>query len=294
MRKKLINSQLTNLLTYDKIKRKMIMLASNVFIFKDIEEKAPYLDIDYINECLIYDGSVAFFYDEELGLLALPYTVLDKPDIYGRPTTIEVHGRMGGYHRKLKRGEFVIMYDNAGKYPLIKDIVQDAERIAQCLRIEDVNVSQQKTSRIWTTDKDKERTVRDLLNNVDGNVENVVAYDSVDVGNLTSVVAVAPYITDKLDDHIRALWEAFYSHIGISSVLINKKERLIKDEMRASQGGTIASRFIRFNPRQKALSEIKNKFNIDIELMYYDGVPATFEELESYVEDENEEVVIDE
>lgn len=291
MRKKLVNSQLTNLLTYNKIKRKMIMLASNVFIFKDIEEKAPNIDIDYVNESLIYNGSVAWFYDEILGLLALPYTVLGQPDLYGRPVNIEVHGKVGSYHRKLKRDEFVIMYDNSGKYPLISDIVQDAERIGQCLRIEDVNVAQQKTSRIWTTDKDKELTVKNILNNVDGNVENVVAYDSVDVGNLTSVIAVAPYVTDKIDDHIRTLWESFYSHIGISSVLINKKERLIKDEMRASQGGTIASRFVRFNPRAKALEEIKKKFNIEIELAYYDGIPATYEELEDYTDEEVEEVI---
>lgn len=293
MRKKLVNSQLTNLLTYNKIKRKMVMLASNVFIFKDIEEKAPYIDIDYINECLIYNGSVAWFYDEVMGLLALPYTVIGKLDLYGRPVTIEVHAKIGNYHRKLNNKEFVIMYDNSGKYPLINDIVQDAERIGQCLRIEDVNVAQQKTSRIWTTDKDKELTVRRLLNDVDGNVENVVAYDSVDVGNLTSVIAVAPYITNDLDEHIKTLWENFYSHIGISSVIIDKKERLIKDEMRASQGGTIASRFVRYNPRAKALKQIKEKFKVDIELEYYDGIPASYEDLEDY-EEEREEVIVDE
>lgn len=297
MNKRLVNSQLTNLLTYQKVRRKMITLASNVLMFKDLEEKAPNIDQDYINRKLIYNGSVAWFKDEVLGLLALPYQTIGRPDLYGRPDTIMVMGA-NGYTRKLSvsKGEAIIMYDNAGKYPLINDIVQDAERIALCLRIQDVNVSQQKTSRVWTTDQNTKKTVEDLLNRVDGNVENVVAYKTLDINTLASVIATPHYIVNDLDVHIEKLWEDFYAHIGISSVVINKKERLIKDEMKASQGGTIASRYIRFNPRVKALKEIEEKWKIKIEVEFYDGLPSTIEEFNDYInEDEEvkEEVDID-
>lgn len=293
MNKKLINSQLTNLLTYQKVRRKMVTLASNVLLFKDLDKKAPYIDQAYINKKLVYNGSIAWFYDDVLGLLALPYQTVGRPDLYGRPDTIMVQGA-NGYHRTLSvsKGEAVIMYDNEGKYPLISDIVQDAERIALCKRVQDTNIAQQKTARVWLTDKSRERTVQDLLNRIDGNVENVVAYDTLDINSLTSVISVAPYITNDIDEHLRVLWEEFYSHIGISSVIIDKKERLIKDEMKASQGGTIASRYSRFNSRKVALSKIKERWGIDIELEYYDGIPTT-EEVINEVNNEDEEVVID-
>lgn len=60
-----------------------------------------------------------------------------------------------------------------------------------------------------------------------------------------------------------------------------KKERNIKDEVIASQGGTIASRYSRFEPRQKAIELINEKFNENIEVEYYDGIPSTIEELEN-------------
>lgn len=295
MNKKLVNSQLTNALTYTKVRRKMVMLASNVFNFKNLEVDAPNIDKDYINRKLVYNGAVAWFYDEELGLLALPFNVKGKPDVYGNPTSIEVIGS-NGYHKSLSvtKGEAIIMYDNAGRYPLINDIIQDAERIALCKRVQDVNVSHQKNSRIWITDKSQEKTVKDLLNRVDGNVENVVAYNNLDIETLTSTLAVVPYITNDIDEHIRTLWEEFYAHIGISSVLVNKKERLIKDEMRASMGGTIASRFIRFNPRVEALNKINKKWNTNIELEYYDGLPTTLEDIENMEVPESEEIVYDE
>ena len=294
MNKKLVNSQLTNVLTYTKVRRKMVMLASNVFNFKNLEEYAPNIDKDYINRKLVYNGAVAWFYDEELGLLALPFNIKGKPDVYGNPTSIEVIGS-NGYHKSLSvtKGEAIIMYDNSGRYPLINDIIQDAERIALCKRIQDVNISHQKNSRIWKTDKSREKTLQDLLNRVDGNVENVVSYDNVDIDTLTSTLAVIPYIANDLDEHIRTLWEEFYAHIGISSVLVNKKERLIKDEMKASQGGTIASRFIRFTPRVEALNKINKKWNVNIELEYYDGLPTTLEEVNDTPYVEEEEVVYD-
>lgn len=63
-----------------------------------------------------------------MGLLALPYTPIGNLDVYGRPTRIQVMSR-NGYTRALNKGEFVIMYDNNGQYPLYLDIIQYAERL---------------------------------------------------------------------------------------------------------------------------------------------------------------------
>ena len=65
-----------------------------------------------MNNCLLYNGAVAFFYDEGLeSVICLPYTYILKKDVYGRPTSIIVHGE-NGYQRVLMKDEFVIMYDN--------------------------------------------------------------------------------------------------------------------------------------------------------------------------------------
>ena len=63
MRSRLINSQLTNLLTYRMYRRQLVSLASNVFLFRNLPEL---IDKRYMNNCLLYNGAVAFFYDEGL------------------------------------------------------------------------------------------------------------------------------------------------------------------------------------------------------------------------------------
>lgn len=280
MKKKLVNSQLSNFKTVMMYRRQLQTLAENVFEFINLPE---YIDVSYLNGVLLRQGSIAFFMDEVLGLLALPYTNMGTLDVYGRPRTIQVYGS-NGYTRQLKQGEFVIMYDNNGRYPLLLDIQQSSERIALCKRVIDINIAQQKTPRIWLTNSDKKKTVEDLLNDYDGNVETVLAYDTVDLDEVQAVMAPAPYIADKVDMHLEKEWAEFFRLIGIANLVEQKKERLIQDEMTASLGGTIASRYSRYEPRVRALKEINKKWNLNIEVRYYDGIPTTEKEVDEYIE----------
>lgn len=77
--------------------------------------------------------------------------------------------------------------------------------------------------------------------------------------------------------------------IGIANLSYQKKERNIKDEISAMQGGTVASRYSRFDPRQKAIELINDKFGTNIEVQYYDGIPTTVKELEQTEDFEDEE-----
>lgn len=127
MKRKLINSQLSNFRTYQMYKRQCLTLAENVFEFVNMPK---YIDTAFLNKTLLRQGSIAFFVDEVLGLLALPYKNLGTLDVYNRPKAIEVIAS-NGYSKIIRNSDdFVIMYDNNGRYPLLIDILQYAERIA--------------------------------------------------------------------------------------------------------------------------------------------------------------------
>ena len=271
MRKKLINSQISNFKTYLMYQREMLTLAENVFEFENLP---AYIDVAFLNKTLLRNGAIAFFKDEVLGLIALPFNTVGTLDIYGRPNEIEVYGEDSkGYHRKLKQDEYVIMYDNNGRYPLYLDICQMAERISLCVRTIDINMIHQRTPRIWKTDSDKALSVKSMINNIDSMQEDIAVYDSMGVNDVSAVLAPAPYVADKIDNHLDQLWKEFYRLIGVANLQEQKKERLIQDEMSASQGGTIASRYARFEPRENAIRKINEKFNTNISVHYYDGEP---------------------
>lgn len=275
MKKKLINSQLTNMKTYMMYRNEMLTLAENVFEFENLPE---YIDVSYLNKTLLYNGAIAFFKDEVLGVIALPFNVIGELDIYGRPQEIMTRAYNGRYHKKLTSDEFIIMYDNNGKYPIYLDICQMAERISLSKRTIDVNIVQQRTPRVWKTTQDKKRTLEDMLDDIDGMMENIATYDSLDIDDMNVVLAPAPYVADKIDLHLDKEWAEFYRLVGIANLVEQKKERVIRDEMTVSQGGIIASRFSRFEPRKKAVELINKKWNLDIKVRYYDGEPTSEKE----------------
>ena len=271
MKKKFVNSQLCNWNTYQMYVRRLTMLAENVFEYKNLPE---YIDLSYLNDTLLKKGSIAFFKDEVMGVIALPYSPIGKLDIYGRPMKIMARAYNGTFFRTLNRDEFVIMYDNTLRSSIYLDILQIGERISMNKRTIDVNIVQQRTPRIWKTNKDKERTIKDLSNNIDGFEENVLTYDTLDIDEMQCVLAPAPFVADKINANLEKEWAEFYQLVGISHLQEQKKERLIIDEMNASQGGTIASRFSRFETRKRAIEEINKKFGTNIEVEYYDGEPS--------------------
>lgn len=144
MKTRLINSQLSNFKTYDMYRRQFMTLAENVFEFENLPE---FIDTSYLNKQLLRKGAIAFFKDEILGLLALPFVNLGSLDVYGRPNKIQVMSQ-NGYTKILNMGEFVIMYDNNGRYPLWLDICQYAERMALATRVIDINLRSAKDSEI--------------------------------------------------------------------------------------------------------------------------------------------------
>ena len=279
--------QISNLKTTEMYKRQFVSLAENVFNIKNLEKYAPFMDYSYVNHELVYKGCIAFFMDEYLGLLALPYVNLGKLDLYGRPIDIQVIGR-NGYTRKLKQGEYVLMWDNRSKQALIYDILQYAERVSLIQRTIDINISQQRTNRIWKTKTENKKTIEDLINGISANDEAILTYDNLNIDETTGILSPAPFVADKLSEQKDKIWNEFLRLIGIANSSFQKKERNIRDEVFISQAGTIASRFTRFNSRVDAIDKINKLWNLDLEVEYYDGLPTTLN-VDSEEEDYGEE-----
>lgn len=287
METKIINSQLSNYRTYLMYRNQCLTMAENVFKFGNISKYCDMIDVDYVNKTLLRDGSIAWFYDDILGkILALEYVNLGSFDMYRRPTKIEAVGQ-NGYRRILKQGEFVIMYDNNSHNSIYLDICQYAERISLNTRVSDINICQQRMPRIWKVPQEKVESFKLLIKNIDSNVDSVMAYEDLDIDDSSSILAPAPFVADKIDMHNEKIWNEFLRLIGVANLTVQKKERNIKDEILASQGGTIASRNSRFEPRERAINEINKLFKINLTVEFYDGVPSTEENEEKKEGDED-------
>lgn len=263
-------AKLNNIATFQFYLNYMVTLANSVFTF----ENASYsLNPLWINDKLLRRGSIAFFRDDVTEeLTALPYNVIGKRDKYNRPIKIRCIGQNGYQSDVLdfRKKEFVIMYDNLSYMPLYGSILQLAERMARHTRTIDININQQRTPRILKTSNNKELSVKSFLRSVENYEEAIVTYKDMDLDDLEAVMMPAPYVADKVWESKQNTWNEFCNLVGISTIPVEKKERLISSEVIASMGGNYIGRYSRYTPRKYAIDMINDFFGTDLKLVCYD------------------------
>ena len=67
--------------------------------------------------------------------------------------------------------------------------------------------------------------------------------------------------------------------MGISNINIQKKERLVTDEVTRNQGGTIASRYSRLESRRQACEMINKMYGLNVECNYREDFQVTYNEI---------------
>lgn len=276
--KKHVMRELANLGTCVMYKNYLTTIAQNSIELTGLPE---YIDEAQVNLWLVTRGMVAFFKDEIADAYAiLPFNITGKVDMYNNPTTIEVFAP-NGYHKRLARGEYVIIYDNTMKKTIYPTILEFAERMALNRRIEDINIFNQKTPKIYQCTNEQKLTLQTMLESLDTFNTTILASDNLDFDQITTDFNPAPFVADKISENAAHVFGEFLQFIGITSVSLEKKERLITSEITFSQGGALVSRMGRINARQSAVDKINAKYDLNIGVQFYDDDPAIKEVIDN-------------
>lgn len=275
--KKRLSRELASLETIMLYRDYLTFIAQNAI---EIDNLPSHIDSDKVNYWLIVRGAVAWFKDEVLDeYYILPFKATGNVDLYGNPTTIQVFSS-NGYTKQLKSGEYVIIYDNTLKKSIYPTICQYAERLALNRRIEDINIFNQKTPKVWQCAREQEQTLRQIIQSLDTFNPNVVVSDNLDYEQLVSEFNPVPFVADKINDNTAKIFGEFLQMIGITSISIEKRERLISSEVSNSQGGALVSRLARVNSRQQAIAKINAKTGLDLKVKFYEEDPLIQDFLE--------------
>ena len=208
----------------------------------------------------MYRGSVAFFIDELIGPLILPYTTQGSLNQYGNPTTIRAYG-MNGYQIYLNPDQYVIIYDNCMKISNINALRQYAIRLSQTDKVIDVNISAQRTPILLTAQNEGQ------LNSLKLAFRKMVTGQPViaEIGNtvnagVNALNTGAPMVFNELQNYKLNLLAEVLTFCGIPNKGDPKRERLITTEVSAINGHVVHERTNRLQTRQRAIDEINLKF----------------------------------
>lgn len=226
----------------------------------------------YMEMSLMQNSQVCFFNDRALGVpLCLKAMNAGTLDVYGEPLKVNVYG-VNGFTDMIRvdtptrNGDGVLIYDNyIRRSPLIR--LQDfAKRIHNIECAMDINVQHQKTPRIPVTDKDSELSMKTFMKQVDEGKETIVVDSSIYEGSkrIDMILAPAPFVADDLQLLKKNIWNEVLSFVGIINHNAEKSERLVADEIKASNGLALSKRNSRLRAREIAVAKINEKFKLDI------------------------------
>lgn len=260
-------------------------LAQSLFKWEDLPETVP----DWFIERILFDeGHIVFFRDEDLGFLALPAALGPGENAYGVPMLRDITA-VNGYHATRTENDSVIIYNNRLHLPDIGRVRMYAGRLAELDRVIDVNARAQKTPVLVQGTEKQRLSLLNLYKEYDGNAPVIFGDKNLDLNSIRSISTGAPYVADRIYELKTKIWNEALTYLGISNLTINKKERLITDEVQRSQGGTLASRYSRLLARQKAAEEINKMFSLDIRVSFRDSDETEDPEDIAPVPDETEE-----
>ena len=168
----------------------------------------------------------------------------------------------------LKERNSVIIWNNYIRTNSVLDVKMFARRLYNLDRIIDINANAQKTPVLVQASEKQRLVLLNVYKEFDGNAPVIFGDKNLDINGLKVFSTNAPYNCDKLYQLKTQVWNEALTYLGISNVNIQKKERLITDEVTRNQGGTVASRYSRLEARRLAVEKINDMFGTNIEVNY--------------------------
>ena len=242
----------------DQLYNRFLNLAINRFTWNNLPHG---IESRKIEEYLIKNGKVMFFKDDTGVILALPSFGTRSYDIYNEPLHYQVTGN--NYNKTVHRDDGVIIRNNALGSNDNDDLLLFAERINEVEQTMDINLNGQKTPFIILCDEKERLTFKNIL-------KQVMQFKYAIFGSkkLVSVPEVlntkADYLLDKLQMQKTELMNELLTFLGINNNNINKKERLVVDEVNANNEFILVNIEHMLEERKKACELINEKFGLNV------------------------------
>ena len=250
--------------TFKQYYNRLVELSISMFEWKNIPET---IDVRYLELSLFGDGMSVFFKDEDLGYLALRCAIGGPMNVYRIPINRRAYAA-NGFNKNLDDSNSVIIFNNYLHTNSMLDVEMFARRLYNLDRAIDVNANAQKTPVLITCEENQRLTLKNVYMKYDGNEPVIFGDKNLNPNSLKVLNTGAPYVADKLYQLKTQIWNEALTYLGISNLNVNKKERMITDEISKNQGGTIASRYSRLEARKQACKQINKLFGLNIDCEY--------------------------
>ena len=138
--------------------------------------------------------------------------------------------------------------------------------ICRLTRTADININAQKTP-VTIVTSDKQRASMQQIYKKWSGLEPFILIDkTLDPDLLRVLKTDAPIVFDKLQIQKHEIWNECMTFLGVNNANMNKRERLVADEVSANNEQIAISAAVQLKAREQAAKEINRIFGTDIKV----------------------------
>lgn len=244
-------------LTFMDYYTRLMLLAQTVYEWEGLPNG---IDEKHIERYLFNEGRCMFFHDFEKGWMIAKCTDADRLNYYDEPTALlPVATSYGDFVGKAYEvgEECAVIYNNDYAIPTNRTIMLYAARLAEMQRTIDININAQKTPVLIKTSEKKRMSLQAVYRQWQGNEPVIFGDKDLDLGDVWDVLnTTAPVVFDKLAIEKNKLWNECMTFLGINNANMDKRERLVDDEVQANNEQIGLSAQIMLKARQRAAEQM--------------------------------------
>ena len=266
---------------FNRLKLKAISMFEWINLPKEIDER-------YLELMLCQNGYVCFFKDQLVPdvdtYFALQCTLGGRFNVYNIPTVYQIY-TASGYQARRTAEDSVIIYNNLLHSPTVPLLMYHAYNIANVERTIEINLNQLKRPYIFLVPENQRYTFIKLVNDIKNNQDVIIGNKDLNLDNLNPINTITPNNTLDLYTLKKRYYNEALTDMGINNLNVDKKERLVSDEVSSNDEDVLINRNSMLYARKMACKQINDMFGLNIDVKFRNDFME--EKQEEYIEIDN-------
>lgn len=268
-------AQMANNLTFSYYYYKLMLIARSLFKWNDLPNN---MDERWIEKYLFNSGKCIFYNDPDMGYMVAGLAQQGGVNCYGDPTTVYPVAENYVYRGKqlINNENCYIIRNNDLMLPEFPIVRQYAFKLTNIDRAIDVNIEAQKTPTIVRCSDKQRLSLKNAINQRRDNEPVIWTADNANITDLISTLELNPPMVFKdLQIQKHMILNEVFTDFGINNANMDKKERMVANEVEANNEQVKASEDVMLKVREEACKQINRIFgtNISVERRQLDQIP---------------------
>ena len=280
-------AQMANNMAFSYYYYKLMLINRSLFEWEGLPNN---MDERWIEKYLYSSGKCIFYKDPVLGFMVAGFGQEGSINCYGDPTTVYPVAENYVYEgEQLMNGEnCYVIRNNDLMLPNVPIIRLYSYKLTNIDRAIDVNIEATKTPIIIRCSDKQRLSLKNAINQRRDNEPVIWTSDNANIGEMVSTLETnAPMVFPQLQAQKHMILNEIFTDLGINNANMDKKERMVANEVTANDEQVKASEDVMLKVREEACRQINRIFglNISVKRRKLESIP----EYKDIIKEEGEE-----